>query len=66
MAILPQVSYSTARGTDMVSLQEQIPKGAKLIRRPSRDEREDECPQLVDDTGRVLAIVEEIPADSMH
>jgi hypothetical protein len=50
----------------MVSLQEQIPKGAKLIRRPSRDEREDECPQLVDDTGRVLAIVEEIPADSMH
>jgi hypothetical protein len=50
----------------MVSLADQIPQSLQLIRRPSRDEREDECPQLVDDTGRVLAIVEEIPADSMH
>lgn len=45
----------------MTLLQEQIPERLRLIRRPTRDEREDECAQLVDETGRVIAVVEEIP-----
>lgn len=50
----------------MVSLQEQIPYRMKLIRRPSRDEREDDLVELRDEDGRTLALVEEIPADSWH
>lgn len=50
----------------MNPLTEQIPERLKLIRRPTRDEREDACPLLADDTGRVMAIVEEIPADCLH
>jgi hypothetical protein len=50
----------------MVSIQEQIPKGTRLIRRPSRDEREDDLPELRTEDGRTIAVVEEIPTDYRH
>jgi hypothetical protein len=46
----------------MVSLEEQMSKTCRLVRRPTRDDREDERAQLVDEDGRVVALVEEIPA----
>ena len=47
----------------MVSLQEQVPKGARLQRRQTRDEREDDRLELRTEDGRVMAKIEEIPAD---
>ncbi len=50
----------------MVSLEEQIPRGTRLLRRPTRDEREDDLPELRDEDGRVVALVEMIPVDSLN
>jgi hypothetical protein len=50
----------------MLHLQNQIPQSYTLVRRPSRDEREDALPEVRDEDGRVMAVVEEIPADCWH
>ncbi len=60
------MNHSTFGGTNVIPLREQIPYRLRLVRRPSRDSREDDLPELRDEDGRVLAIVEEIPVDSLH
>ncbi len=50
----------------MAPLQEQIPMAMRLIRRPTRDEREESYAELRTEDGRVVAKVELMPVDTVH
>lgn len=45
----------------MNHLEEHIPAGLALTRRPTRDDREEELAQLRTADGRVWALVEKVP-----
>lgn len=47
----------------MVLLEEQIALSDRLVRRPTRDDREEVLPVLLGDDGNILAIVEMIPVE---
>jgi hypothetical protein len=44
---------------------EQIPTAYRLERRPTRDDREEELPQLRTADGRVMALVERVDPSSL-
>jgi hypothetical protein len=44
---------------------EHIPERLTLTRRPSRDDREEELPQLRTEDGHVLAVVERVEPDGL-
>lgn len=49
----------------MYHLEEHIPEGHSLERRPTRDDREEELPQLRTADGRVMALVERVDPASL-
>lgn len=49
------------RSEPVYHLEEHIPERLTLTRRPSRDDREEELPQLRTEDGRTLALVERAP-----